>query len=115
MGAIWNVWEANFPVPKAKTSKIPPAGLVRYALEAESANIGGSVMLRPLLKGDNTGKAFIADGTVYLLNLRVGGNVECQGCAFRNENGDALVLVGAQIAGDLILGPGFPRSRTPRS
>ena len=34
-----------------KLSKIQPAGLVRYALEAESANIGGSVMLRRIFEG----------------------------------------------------------------
>ena len=74
----------EFYCPEGKNFENPPSGLVRYALEAESANIGGSVLLRPGLKGENTGKPFIADGTVYLLNTRVGGNVECQGCAFRN-------------------------------
>jgi hypothetical protein len=64
-------------------------------------------MMRWSLKDDNTRKPFIADGAVYLLNIRVGGNVECQRCAFLNENGDPLVLAGAQIAGDLTLGPGF--------
>ncbi len=98
---------SEFAGPEDKTSSVPPAGLVRYALQAESANIGGSVMMRWLLKDDNTRKPFIADGAVYLLNARVGGNIECQGSAFLNEHGDALVLAGAQIAGDLILGPGF--------
>jgi hypothetical protein len=98
----------EFSCPDIQTSESPPAGpRLRCALQVESANIGGSVMLRALLKDDNTRKALVADGTVYLLNTRVGGNVECQGCAFLNENGDALVLAAAQIAGNLILGPGF--------
>jgi hypothetical protein len=59
------------------------------------------------LTDDNTGKLFVANGTVYLLNAIVGGNIECQGCAFLNENGDALVLAAAQIAGNLMLGPRF--------
>jgi hypothetical protein len=98
----------EFSCPEINTSAFPPAGpSLRRALQAESANIGGSVMLRFLLKDDNTRKPFVADGAVYLLNTTVGGNVECQGCAFLNENGDAFVLAGAHIAGDLILGPGF--------
>lgn len=44
---------------------------------------------------------------MYLLNSRIGGSVECQGCAFLKENDVALVLAAAQIAGDLVLGPGF--------
>jgi hypothetical protein len=65
-------------------------------------------MLRPLLKGDNTAKPFIAEGTVFLLNTRVGGSVECQSCvAFLKEKGDALVLAAAQITENLVLGPGF--------
>jgi hypothetical protein len=97
-----------FSCPEIKASEFPPADpAFRCALQLEAANIGGSIMLRPLLKGDNTGKPFVADGTVYLLNTRVGGNVECQGCAFLKENGNALVLVAAQISGDLVLGPRF--------
>ena len=98
----------EFSRPEIQTSESRPAGpRLRCALQVESANIGGSVMLRALLKDDNTRKAFVADGMVYLRNTRVGGSVECQDCAFLNENGDALVLAAAQIAGNLILGPGF--------
>jgi hypothetical protein len=41
---------SEFAAPEDKTPSVPPAGIVRYALQAESANIGGSVMMRWFLK-----------------------------------------------------------------
>ena len=86
----------------------PSSDAPRYALQAELSTIGGSVILRPLLdRQKKLSQPFLASGTVSFLNARISGSVECEGRAIINESGDALLLVGAEITGNLKLGPGF--------
>ena len=68
------------------------------ALQAQSAEIGGAVLLRD---------GFTAVGQVSLYGAKIGGNLECEDGHFNNENGDALQVQSAEIGGAVLLRDGF--------
>lgn len=66
----------------------------QYALSADNAHIGGSLLLD---------ERFCAKGEVRLMGAVITGQLDCSGGTFENENGYALNADGVRVWGDLIL------------
>jgi hypothetical protein len=69
------------------------------ALMVRNAEIGSAVML-----GANGNQRFEADGAVWLMGTRIGGDLRCEGGRFASAGGDALIAANARIGGEVILG-----------
>ncbi|MDY6852134.1 MAG: hypothetical protein SV487_08695, partial [Thermodesulfobacteriota bacterium] len=65
-----------------------------YALNADGANIKGSVFLR---------EGFQAEGEVRLPNAEIGGYLDCENGKFKNEGAYALSLDGLKVKGSVHL------------
>src|SRR5260221_13696120 len=77
----------EFLCPENKKHDIASEGsALRCALQAESANVAGSIIVRSAVEGEGTGQIAGSNGIFYLLHAKVGGNVEFQRCALVNES-----------------------------
>ena len=89
IGGVLDCSEGVFEVEEGKE---------RNALNADGLTVKGNVFLK---------SGFKATGEVRLLNVEIGGNLECSGGVFEVEKGDALSADRATIKGDVFLNDGF--------
>lgn len=50
---------------------------------------------------------FLAEDGVYMAGADIGGDLNCHGGTFKNEDGAALVVIQAKIRGNLVMSDGF--------
>ncbi len=81
-------------LPDAKIPRLNLTGTQIPGLEADRVNVFGSVFLKD---------RFHAEGEVRLMGAEIGGDLECEGGTFVNENGGALHADGIKVAGSVFL------------
>lgn len=70
-------------------------------------NASGLQVNSDLVLGVQADVRFHAQGVVVLADAQVGGNFDCSGGLFENEDGDALVARGIKVGMDAVLGAQF--------
>jgi len=84
-----------------RQSRIKALGLEgsrTQTIAADGMDVKGDVFLSD---------GFKAEGEVGLLNVTIGGQLDCAEGQFINPNGDALTADGMDVKGDVVLGDGF--------
>jgi hypothetical protein len=82
------------------------------ALTAEGADVKGDVVLgiatdpqgSPLFDAEGAPARFMAEGTVRLDGISIGGRLNCRGGRFSSRHGPALSAERAHVKGDVLLG-----------